>query len=124
MENEAVISLYFEMLGRSIAGDKYNKAAMIRRVNGETYKAPNASYFDENQQAMLPTELTLLTRSKASIEFKLMNCTAAHHDLMSAGTIPDNTTTMDGFGYRAQFNYQQSLKEAMRIFVLAVNSLI
>ncbi len=86
-ENAALVTLYFAMLDHAIAGEKYNKAAMIRG----TQRASSA----------------LCKRSRGSIEAKLMNASAAHRDL-------GGTPTMDGYGYRALSNYQKTLKDAMR----------
>ncbi len=105
-ENSAIVSLYFAMLAMAISGQSYIKAAMIRRVNGETYRAPNGSYYDENQNKLTPPPLC--ERSRASIEMKLMNCSAAH------ASLDPSATTMDGYGYRAMPNYQAALKDAVR----------
>lgn len=93
-ENAALVSLYFDMLAAAKAGQTYNKAAMIRdRQNG-------------NIAEQIADDLR--PRSRASIEFKLMNASAAHADLIPGAE------TMHGHGYRAMPNYQQALKDAMR----------
>lgn len=94
-ENKAVIALYFAMLDKATAGEAYTKAAMIRH-------------------AQLSEGEELGNRSKQSIEFKLMNCSAAHLD------IDANATTMHGFGYREMSNYQAALKEAMAAHMLGI----
>jgi hypothetical protein len=96
-ENRALVALYFAMLDKAISGKAYNKAAMIRTVqrgltcNGDTL-----------------ADAPLEARSKQSIEFKLMNASAAH-----AALDPD-AITMHGHGFRAMPNYQATLKDAMR----------
>jgi hypothetical protein len=95
-ENKAICSLYFEMLDAAINGHPYSKAAMIRDAQDHEQASTDNDYTGE-----------LDTRSKGSIEAKLMNCTAAHRDLRP-GAI-----TMDGYGYRALSNYQATLKDAM-----------
>ncbi len=97
-ENIAVILLYFAMLGRAKSGVAYSKAAMIRGAQGEA-EIPDTGY----TIAYGP----LADRSKGSIEFKLMNCSACHLDL-----VPD-AETMHGHGYRELSNYQADLKAAM-----------
>lgn len=92
-ENAAVIRLYFDMLGFAVAGQKYNKAGMIR-----SYQASDEGKHPE----------ALHARSRGSIEAKLMNASAAHRDL------DGGITTMDGYGYRCLSNYQAALKDAMR----------
>lgn len=96
-ENAALVRLYFAMLDSAIAGQPYNKAAMIRDAQGDN---------------MMPHERAtrgeLRNRSRGSIEAKLMNATAAHRDL------DPTAETMDGHGYRALANYQAALKDAMR----------
>ena len=94
-ENGALVALYFVMLERAIAGDAYNKAAMIR---------------NEIDQPDAPNRLMtypLADRSRGSVEAKLMNASAAHRDLVPGAT------TMDGYGYRCLSNYQAALKDAM-----------
>ncbi len=98
-ENEAVIDLYFGMLGRAKSGVAYSKAAMIRAAQGQA-EIPTTGY--------TITFGPLASRSKGSIEFKLMNCSAAHLD------IDPGATTMHGFGYRELSNYQADLKAIMR----------
>ncbi len=95
-ENAALVTLYFAMLDRAIAGEKYNKAAMIREA-----QLPSYTHHDDSRGK-------LVARSRGSIEAKLMNASAAHTDL------DENALTMHAFGYRALFNYQKSLKIAMR----------
>ena len=91
LENRRLARLYFDMLDNSIAGKAYVKAQMIR----------DAQCVDGCHQE-------LAGRSRASIEFKLMNATAAHLAL-----VPGAELTMDGFGYRAMPNYQAELKTAI-----------
>jgi len=85
-ENAALVALYFRMLNHAINGEKYNKAAMIRAVQASE----------------------LLTRSRGSIEAKLMNVSAVHRDL--CGT----DETMNQYGYKYAPNYQASLKDAFK----------
>lgn len=96
-ENKAVIALYFHMLSQAIAGKPYNKAAMIRTAqsSGQNVGIPNGYHGQ------------LADRSKQSVEFKLMNATAAHQ------AIDPSAVTMHGFGYRAMPNMQAELKTAM-----------
>ena len=89
-ENARLIALYFEMLDYAIPGKQYSKAGMIREVRG-----------DDAQPG------PLLRRSKQSIEFKLMNASAAH------AALDPHADTMDTFGYRAMPNYQAALKDEM-----------
>lgn len=93
IENTAVVALYFDMLESAMAGEKYVKAAMIRKA-----QYPEAEFRGP-----------LWNRSRQSIEFKLMNCSAAHADLYPGDE------TMDGHGYRAMPNYQADLKKAVQI---------
>lgn len=88
-ENGALAALYFAMLDKAIAGEKYNKAAMIR-----------------NQRTI--GDHLLCARSRGSIEFKLMNASAAH------GALIPGATTMHGYGYRCLPNFQKGLKTAMQ----------
>ena len=90
-ENAALATLYFTMLDAAIAGKPYNKAQLIRK----------------SQEVSNYLDAPLFTRSRGSIEAKLMNASACHVDLVR------NATTMDGYGYRALSNYQKSLKSAM-----------
>lgn len=76
-ENRAVVALYFAMLDHAVSGEPYNKAAMIRAVQGTD----------------VPGEAgPLIWRSRGSIEAKLMNCSAAH------AACDPQAVTMDGFG--------------------------
>jgi hypothetical protein len=97
-ENGGLVCLYFTMLDAAEIGDQYSKAALIRyaQSSGENVGIPNDYHG------------LLADRSRGSIEFKLMNASAAHAD------IAPNATTMHGYGYRAMPNYQASLKVAMR----------
>ena len=95
-ENGANVALYFAMLDKATAGQPYNKAAMIRTAQGGPVS-------DGDIMPLAP----LAARSRASIEFKLMNASAAHRD------IDPNAETMHGHGYRAMPNYQATLKTAM-----------
>jgi len=102
-ENTACIALYFTMLGHATAGTDYVKADMIREANGQD-KSGNIV----NHAALL------VARGRASIERKLMNCTAAHAALTAQPDGTPTVKTMDGFGYRAAPNMQAALKDAMR----------
>ena len=95
-ENTALLALYFEMLDYAIPAKQYSKAGLIRiaQSSGQNVGIP-CSFHGQ-----------LADRSRGSIEFKLMNATAAHRDLGGA-------ITMDGYGYRAMPNYQATLKQAM-----------
>jgi hypothetical protein len=93
------VALYFTMLDKATAGDAYNKASMIRTAQG--------SGLNSNGSAMLPPG-PLAARSKQSIEFKLMNCSACHQAL------DPNAETMHGHGYRALTSFQASLLDTMR----------
>lgn len=103
-ENGGLVRCYFEMNDAAHGGKAYNKAALIRDYRGE------------DAAAFGPLE----NRSRASIEFKLMNATAAHADILAElYNGGDNAPaylelTMHGHGYRAMPNYQASLKQAMR----------
>ena len=99
-ENHALVALYFVMLDNAVAGKPYNKAAMIRSAQGRADQWQNASH-DSDGNAILRN------RSRGSIESKLMNASAAHHDLNP------EAETMHGHGYRALSNYQATLSEAM-----------
>jgi len=92
-ENAAIVRLYFAMLDAATTGQPYNKAAMIRiaQTGGGSVTQPRP----------------LQMRSKQSIEFKLMNCSAAH------ASLDPNAETMHSHGYRAMPNYQADLKIAM-----------
>jgi hypothetical protein len=94
-ENTALIALYFAMLDKALTGQPYNKAAMIRATAVEI--TPTFGTMDG----------PLIGRSKQSIEFKLMNASAAH------ASLDPHADTMDTFGYRAMPNYQAALKQAM-----------
>jgi hypothetical protein len=104
-ENGGLLALYFMMLDSVQAGEDYSKAELIRISRGinNDYTAP------------------LANRSRGSIEFKLMNASACHADLIAetlklpadmaqAVALPQ---TMHGHGYRALPNYQATLKAAM-----------
>jgi len=104
-ENAALVSLYFAMLDRAIKAQPYNKAAMIRKAqNGD---------FDGLVSDNMNGPLAL--RSRGSIEAKLMNASAAHADLLTAGgkSTDGPHQTMAAHGYKAWGNYQASLKQAM-----------
>lgn len=107
-ENAALSRLYFAMLDAQAAKDEhgmtYNKAGMIRHYRGEALGA----WMDGADHG------SLSERTRQSIEAKLMNATACHRDILTAGGIADATGyTMDGHGYRALPNYQKALKDAM-----------
>ena len=99
-ENVAVVALYFEMLDAELHEQRYSKADHIRAVRGEPQTSV-ASFRDA----------PLANRSRGSIEFKLMNCTAAHSD------IRHSQTTMHDHGYRALPNYQADLKATMKVAI-------
>jgi hypothetical protein len=103
-ENAAVVTLYFDMLDCATCGEHYNKAALIRYSQTGTGNPLGASG--------IPSALA--DRSRGSIEAKLMNCTAAHADLINEHpTYGAYDETMDCHGYRALANYQRTLKDAM-----------
>lgn len=111
-ENAACVALYFVMLDYATCDDKYNKAGLIRAAQHGTPPRGMTHAF-----VLAPFASKLVDRSKQSIEFKLMNCSAAHADIIndyieSFGE-PTNRETMHGHGYRAMPNYQASLKDAM-----------
>lgn len=99
-ENRALVALYFTMLDHATTGRPYSKAAMIR-------EAQTGSYIKMPCSGIGP----LADRSRGSIEFKLMNASAAH------AAVDPEAVTMDGYGYRAMPNYQAGLKDAMRRIV-------
>lgn len=96
-ENGALVALYFEMLDAELDEQRYSKADHIRAVRGE--KQTSVASF---------REAPLANRSRGSIEFKLMNASAAHAD------IETGAETMHGHGYRELPNYQAALKVAMQ----------
>jgi hypothetical protein len=101
-ENSGLIALYFVMLDHAIPGQQYTKAGLIRCARLTPREVAE-------QRGYQPSFIgTLANRSRGSIEFKLMNASAAHADLDGAAT------TMHSFGYRAMPNYQASLKDALR----------
>jgi len=106
-ENTALVALYFAMLDKALGGSllmwpgqPYNKAELIRMARGVQA--------EPGKIASSPNDALLRARSKQSIEFKLMNATAAHRD------IDPTAVTMHGYGYRAMSNYQAALRDAMR----------
>lgn len=101
-ENADCVALYFVMLGLATTGQSYSKAHMIRTVRADT--KPNELAIAAGLQCS--DWGTLEDRSRASIEMKLMNCTAAHAKLQDG-------PTMDNHGYRAMPNYQAQLETAM-----------
>lgn len=114
-ENRATVALYFTMLDRVRDGRDYSKAAFIRLARGE-------AKVGDVTQSELPEVAgfcgALACRSKQSIEFKLMNCTAAHVDIINDGVLNGDKSamgeTMHSHGYRGMANYQASLKDAMK----------
>ena len=98
-ENAALVALYFTMLDAALMHRPYCKAAMIR---------DQQTGFDPTNGAVAFDQGPLFNRTKQSIEFKLMNASAAH------GHLDPHADTMDVFGYRAMPNYQASLKDAMQ----------
>ena len=101
-ENSALVALYFAMLDMALAGKTYNKAGMVR--------AAQNGMGPRQLETMHAHELflgKLNNRSRGSIEAKLMNASAAHHDLNP------EAETMHGHGYRALSNYQAALSHAM-----------
>lgn len=109
-ENRALVTLYFQMLDKATAGEPYSKAAMIRAVQGIE---PDAAELTPHDEAYAP----LANRSRPSIEFKLMNASAAHAAISAESG--GNAVTMDGHGYRAMPNYQAELRDAMKAELLA-----
>ena len=107
-ENQPLAVAYFTMLDAQHDGQRYSKADIIRAYRGE----PQTS-----QPAVDGAPLS--ARSRGSIEFKLMNASAAHADILAdAHDDSDNAAnylgdTMHGHGYRALPNYQAALKQAM-----------
>lgn len=97
IENGALVSMYFTMLDAATIGAAYSKAGMIRAARGEIDPSPFTADFADK----------LPNRSRGSIEFKLMNASAAHRDLVRGAV------TMHSFGYRALPNYQATLRQAM-----------
>ncbi len=95
-ENTAIVALYFEMLDAELDQQRYSKADHIRAVRGEPQTSV-ASF----------RNAPLADRSRGSIEFKLMNASAAHADIVTGAE------TMHGHGYRELPNYQAALKVAM-----------
>lgn len=95
-ENKSLVRLYFRMLDAQLSGAPYNKAQMIRLQQGRSKSG-----------ALTLATAPLAARSKQSIEFKLMNATAAHQAL------DPNAETMHEHGYRALPNMQKALKDAM-----------
>ena len=78
-ENAALVALYFAMLDAAIAGRHYIKAVMIRNAQSKGVNGGKpTAHFGQ-----------LTERSRASIEFKLMNATAAQQSLShgAAGTL-------------------------------------
>lgn len=106
-ENGQLAGMYFIMLDAAHINQPANKAGMIRHYRGEALGA----WLDGH------TAGTLSARSRGSIEFKLMNASAAHADILAEGTDHPAShylsSTMHGHGYRALPNYQASLKQAM-----------
>lgn len=96
-ENGACVRLYFDMLDAEQLGERYIKAHCVKAYQGQ----PQPSQPDQ-------PDAPLANRSRPSIEFKLMNCSAAHADLSPGAE------TMDAHGYRAMPNYQASLRDEMR----------
>jgi hypothetical protein len=95
-EIHEVLILYRGMWIYATSGVDYNKARMIREARGqETPECPGG--------AIAP----LGSRSKGSIEMKLMNVTAA---LESIGR---DDLSMAEYGYRPMTNMQKSLKDAV-----------
>ncbi len=107
-ENAALVALYFVMLDKATAGKPYNKAAMIRAAQAKASRG-QGQWHDKNGDGILRD------RSKQSIEFKLMNATAAHRDLTVTPDGIETAETMHGHGYRAMPNYQATLREAMSV---------
>jgi hypothetical protein len=107
-ENGSLVSMYFEMLDAAQDGQRYSKADHIRAARGEP------------QTSVCSFRVAPLSgRSRGSIEFKLMNATAAHADLIGESDDHQHDAedyllrTMHDHGYRALPNYQAGLKSAM-----------
>ena len=96
-ENRSLVNLYFNMLDKAHAGATYNKAALIRLWRGEP------------EGVVGP----LHNRSRGSIDAKLMNCSAAHRDLIHAAGNVAEFQTMAHYGYKAWGNYQKHLKDCI-----------
>jgi len=92
-ENVAVVALYRAMAARVESGEKYNKAAMIRR----------AQWLDPDTRECRGQ---LWQRSRGSIESKLMNVTAIVEQFGCG-------RSMANHGYRPLPNYQASLRDAV-----------
>lgn len=99
-EQLAVIALYDQMHSFVMAGIPYNKAQMIRDSQDHEVCEVDHDYSGE-----------LDTRSKGSIEMKLMNVTAACEALGR----PD--LSMAEHGYRPMKNMQKSLKDAVEVWL-------
>jgi hypothetical protein len=95
-ENAALVALYFVMQDKAAKGQAYVKAAMIREAQG-TDEEPGA----------------LHTRSRGSIEAKLMNVSGVLKDLGR------EDVSMADHGYVPMSNYQSDLK-TMVVALLAV----
>lgn len=104
-EQAAAICLYFTMRQKVDAGRNYNKAALIRIARGDDVADERAGY-----QAFAGR---LSARTKQSIEAKLMNVTAALHDLGR------QDVSMSEHGYRPMSNYQAELRTTL-VGLLAV----
>lgn len=104
-ENAALVRLYFRMLdGSERVGVTLNKAALIRMAQGKPSEADRLG----GVTGLTGFAGQLPNRSRASIEFKLMNASAGHEKIRPAAV------TMDGFGYRKMPNLQAALLEAMQ----------
>lgn len=96
-ENEGLVELYFVMLDAEMAEQRYSKADHIRAYRGEDQTSVDAGIYSG----------ILSGRSRGSVEFKLMNASAAHADLRP------KDETMHNHGYRELPNYQAGLRVAM-----------
>ena len=94
-----IIELYDQMHQFAMSGEPYNKAAMIREAKGKALA---------NKK---PGELCIFSRSKGSIEMKLMNVSAACEALGR----PD--LSMAEHGYRPMKNMQKALKDAVEVWL-------
>jgi hypothetical protein len=107
-ENQPLVTMYFTMLDAQLDGQRYSKADIIRAYRGEP----------QNSQPAVDGA-PLANRSRGSIEFKLMNASAAHADIINdyieEHGEPASRDTMHSHGYRALPNYQAALRTAMQV---------
>lgn len=104
-ENRAICALYHAMWRRLQDGEKLNKAALIRVAQNGI--GPRDLSHDTVEEAV-PFAKRLETRSKGSIEAKLMNVTAVLEE-----TPPLDQFSLIADGYVPMSNYQAALKVAV-----------